>query len=64
MVKKKPTSAPKAKSTGDGLPDGISVRRYEDADWDEVCKLYWKGACVGGTSYRFLSSYPYLIYAT
>ncbi|TEB14751.1 hypothetical protein FA13DRAFT_1747873, partial [Coprinellus micaceus] len=24
--------------------------RYEDADWDEVCKLYWKGACVGTDS--------------
>ncbi|TEB16421.1 cytochrome P450 [Coprinellus micaceus] len=50
MVKKKTISAPKAKTTSDGLPDGISIRRYEDADWDEVCKLYWKGACVGTDS--------------
>ena len=50
MAKKQGPPSSKTKPTGDGLPDGVTIRRYADADWDEVCKLFWKGACVGSTS--------------
>ncbi|KAJ3521436.1 hypothetical protein NMY22_g12319 [Coprinellus aureogranulatus] len=48
MAKKKSTLS--KKSAGAELPEGIAIRQYADKDWDEVCKLYWKGACVGNDS--------------
>ena len=32
------------------LPENVIIRRYEEKDRDEVCKLFWKGACVGEDS--------------
>ncbi|KAH6906439.1 hypothetical protein BKA70DRAFT_1287572 [Coprinopsis sp. MPI-PUGE-AT-0042] len=32
------------------LPENVTIRRYEERDRDEVCKLFWKGACVGDDS--------------
>ncbi|KAF6741435.1 hypothetical protein DFP72DRAFT_862244 [Ephemerocybe angulata] len=51
----KTTTTTKGKAGGEGggeagLPEGVRIRRYEEADWDEVCKLVWKGACVGNDS--------------